>query len=84
VWAPRLQERVQYAQVQIRATIEALDQILAAAIKQGSMVDSRMIEAAEVLDIARDAVVHVARGLDELAEVFTRACDLLEVKQRSD
>lgn len=77
IWTRQLQEWIQYADVQVSGTIEALDQILAVAIERGSMMDSQATEAAEVLDIARDAVVHVVYGIDELAAAFKRARDLL-------
>jgi hypothetical protein len=84
VWARQLEERVQYAQSQISGAIEALDQILTAAIEQGSMMDYQVTEATEVLDIARDAVVQVARGIDDLAEAFMSVRDLLAMTRRSD
>ena len=84
VLARQLQECVQYAQAQVHGTIKALDQILIAAIERGFMMNSQVTEAAEVLDIARDAVVHVVLGIDEFAEAFIRVRDLLAVTQRSD
>ena len=75
---------MQYAQVQIRGTMQALDQILTLAIEQGFMMDSQVTEAAEVLDIARDAVVRVVLNIEEFAEAFLKARDLLAMTQRSD
>ena len=84
VRARQLEERVQYAQAQIRGTIEALEEILTTAIERGSMQDCQVTEATEVLDIARDAVVHVARGIDDLADAFLTVRDLLAITHRSD
>ena len=84
VWTRQMQERLQYAQLQIRGTIEALDQILTAATEQHVMMECQVTEATEVLDVARDAVLHVVRGIEELGEAFMRARDKLAQKRRSD
>ncbi|CAH2605734.1 conserved protein of unknown function (plasmid) [Rhodovastum atsumiense] len=82
--ARQLRESVRYAKAQIYGTIETLDQILAAAIEKGSMSEGQIAEAAEVLNIARDSVVHIAHDINNLAEAFMSVRDLLAVTQRSD
>ena len=76
-----MQERCRYAQVQISGTIQALDQILAVAIEQRCLKAAQVTEAAEVLDIALDAVRQLASGINDLAEAFLNARGMLVLTQ---